>query len=249
MKGNENMFENLFRKKETSAPVLQEELVQKVNLRKEKVKVELRKQSISTVKARVVFALDHSGSFEWAYDDGTIQDITERLFPVAMEMDDNEEMEFMLFDNSCKELVPVTLSNLSGYVKNVVMKKGGYFGGTAYEPVISAVTGKYGIKEKSTIPTFVIFITDGDNSDKKQAEKAVIEASGYNIFWKFIGAGNTDFSFLEKLDDMAGRMVDNADFIRINDLNKISDEELYSRLLNEYNSWLNACRAKGIAVE
>lgn len=237
------MLGNLFKKgKET----VDENLVNKVNLCKEKVKVELRKQNVTMTKARVVFALDHSGSFSWAYENGTIQKITERLFPIAMEMDDDGEMDFMLFDSRYKNLEAVTMNNLGNYVKDVILKKGGYYGGTSYAPVMNAITEKYGKKKKSDIPTFVIFITDGDNDDKNEAEKAMINASNHNIFWKFVGAGNAGFSFLEKLDDMAGRTVDNADFITVDDLNKISDEELYNRLFNEYSDWLTACRAKGI---
>lgn len=245
-KEKENMFGDLFKKKEEAKPVTQEELVHKVNLSKEKVKVSLKKQNVSATKARVVFALDHSGSLGWAYRNGTIQNVTERIFPIAMEMDDNSELDFMLFDDGYKNLDVVTIDNLNGYVKNVVDKKGGSFGGTSYAPVMEAITEKYGRKEKSDIPTFVIFITDGDNGDKKKAEKAMIEASKYNIFWKFIGIGKAGFSFLEKLDDMAGRTVDNADFITVADLNVISDEALYDRIFNEYNGWLTACKEKGI---
>jgi hypothetical protein len=45
---------------------------------------------------------------------------------------------------------------------------------------------------------------------------------------------------------MSGRLVDNADFFHVDDLGKITDEQLYERLLNEFPSWLKAARLKGI---
>lgn len=51
---------------------------------------------------------------------------------------------------------------------------------------------------------------------------------------------------LKRLDTMEGRVVDNANFIHLNDLATVSDEELYDRLLNEFPSWLQAARDKRI---
>lgn len=214
-------------------------LEHKISLSKELVVTELNHKNISNQKSRIVFALDHSLSLSWAYDDGTIQNITERLFPIAMQMDDNEEMDFKLFDDGYVGLEKVTMQNLDNYVDNIVKKRGGYYGGTSYAPIINAITDEYGTKNQSNVPTFVIFITDGDNGDREKAEKAIIKASYHNIFWKFIGIGDSNFSFLKNLDDMSGRMIDNADFIRIENLNKTKDRELYRKLFNEYDVWLS----------
>ena len=98
------------------------------------------------------------------------------------------------------------------------------------------------------IPTFVVFITDGANSDKADAKKALINASNYNIFWKFVGIGKAKFDFLEKLDNLKGRLIDNANFVNFNNIGVISDNELYAQLLTEYNDWLALCRSHGIPV-
>ena len=66
------------------------------------------------------------------------------------------------------------------------------------------------------------------------------------IFWQFVGLGNDSFDFLEKLDDMSGRYVDNADFFKIRNINKVSDKELYNQLLNEYPEWLKLVKSKGM---
>ena len=68
----------------------------------------------------------------------------------------------------------------------------------------------------------------------------------YPIFWQFVGIGGSSYGILECLDTMSGRTVDNCNFFSLDDIKKISDAELYDRLLNEFPDWLRAAKAKGI---
>lgn len=224
------------------------DLSKKISLRKELVVKEVERQNIKNTNARVVFVLDHSGSMSSLYNNGSVQSLLERLFPVAMHFDDNAEMEFYLFENSFKRLASVTFSNLEKYVEKVIFKSNAQYGGTEYAPVMSEIQKQYVKKNPSTTPTFVIFITDGDNSDKSETESVIKELSKYNIFWKFVGIGNSYFNFLQKLDEMEGRTVDNANFVTVENLQNITDAELYKLLLTEYADWQQACKNKGITI-
>lgn len=224
------------------------ELNKKISLRKEIVLDEVKKKNISSVRARVVFVLDHSGSMRNMYKNGTVQNLLERIFPIAMCFDDNAEMEFYWFDNTYRELEPVNYSTVDGYVQKVILSKKDHFGTTLYAPVMNEIVKRYVRREPMNIPTFVIFITDGNNSDKADAKKVLIRASHYNIFWKFVGIGNETFDFLSKLDNLNGRLIDNANFINVNNINAIDDRTLYSELLTEYNDWLMLCRSNNIPV-
>ncbi|MBE6876382.1 MAG: VWA domain-containing protein [Oscillospiraceae bacterium] len=228
----------------TKNPVLN----QKISLRKEIVAQEVKKQNISVNIARVVFVLDHSGSMRNMYKDGTVQNVLERIFPIAMHFDDNAEMEFYWFDNLYKELDPVNYDTIDGYVQNVILSKNEHFGGTCYAPVMQEILNRYAKREPMKIPTFVIFITDGNNSDKKATKTILTEASQYNIFWKFVGIGDEKFDFLMRLDDMKGRLIDNANFVSVNQIGSISDSVLYQKLLTEYSDWLNLCKQNHIPV-
>ena len=217
----------------------------KISLRKDMVLEEAKKQNISCDKARIVFVLDHSGSMRHLYNNGAIQEVLERVFPLAMAFDDNSEMEFYLFSNSYKEMPSVTSKNLTSYVqKNNLTKE--YWGYTSYSPVIGEVYKRYVKNHPSDIPTYVLFITDGDNDDKSETVSLIKECSKHNIFWKFIGIGSENFSFLDKLDNMSGRLVDNADFIKLSNIGSVSDTELYKLFMQEYSSWIEACKSKGI---
>jgi len=45
---------------------------------------------------------------------------------------------------------------------------------------------------------------------------------------------------------MGGRYVGNANFFSLDDFRSISDNELYSRLLNEFPLWLREIKKKGM---
>ena len=118
------------------------------------------------------------------------------------------------------------------------------WGGTDYSPVMELITDKY-IDEDGD-PAYVMFLTDGDNTDHSATERTIKSASRHGIFWQFVGIGNSSFSFLEQLDEMQGRKVDNANFFQLNDLSKISDEKLYERMLGEFPDWLKKAKALNI---
>ena len=133
-------------------------LQKKVSLRKDIILNEVKRNNITAAVARVVFVLDHSGSMIPLYKNGSVQDLLERIFPMAMCFDDNGELEFYWFDNSFKELTTVTIGNLEGYVQRVILSRNEHFGGTSYAPIINEITNRYALKDPMNIPTFVVFI-------------------------------------------------------------------------------------------
>ena len=64
-------------------------LQKKVSLRKDIILNEVKRNNITAAVARVVFVLDHSGSMIPLYKNGSVQDLLERIFPMAMCFDDN----------------------------------------------------------------------------------------------------------------------------------------------------------------
>lgn len=221
--------------------------LKQLNLRKETIKsLCLEKKELNGLIARVCMVMDFSGSMDRLYATGKVQAVVERLLPVAMQFDDNGVMEAWLFSNDCNRIPDIDLNNYYDYIKNNKLTKRYYMGGTEYAPVIKDVCKKYMEEEPADIPTLVLFITDGDNSDKNETTKVIKKASNYPIFWQFVGIGNSRFSYLEQLDEMGGRYVDNANFFSVNDLDRISDDELYNRLLAEYPEWINKVKNLGM---
>jgi hypothetical protein len=216
-----------------------EESLNLLNLRKDNLNLLcLDKPILNDKPARVAVVMDYSGSMSHLYKNGTVQAVLERLLPIAMKFDDNGEMELWIFENGYKRMPNITLDNYYGYVNREILSKGYHMGGTEYAPVIRDVVRKYMEEDPAPLADYIIFITDGNNSDKSAATYAITDASRCPIFWQFVGIGNESFSFLRKLDEMDGRYVDNANFFELNDVIKVSDDELYKRLLAEYPQWL-----------
>lgn len=189
--------------------------------------------------ARVALAMDYSGSMANLFANGSVQDVITRLLPIALKFDDNGELESWLFSDWKKRLKAVTIKNYKNYVKSVMMKAHLDMGGTKYAPVLKDIVKYYKDIEPSNIPAFIIFITDGENWDTEETNRIVKELSNYNMFVQFIGIGDADFKYLKSLDDMKGRKHDNTGFTAVKDMNKMTDEELYTEILRQYKDWLN----------
>ncbi|MGW6202129.1 VWA domain-containing protein [Streptomyces sp. NPDC055089] len=71
------------------------------------------------------------------------------------------------------------------------------------------------------------------------------DASELPIFWAFVGFGGR-VEFLEKLDGLRGRKVDNASFFHTANPHTVTDNQLYDGLTHEYAGWLAAATAAGI---
>ena len=198
------------------------------------------KTNMSNHVARVALAMDYSGSMSNLFANGSVQDVVTRLLPIALKFDDNGELESWLFSNDQERLEPVAASNYDNYVKNVMMRAEMNMGGTEYAPVLKDIVKYYKDKHPSTIPAFIMFITDGDNFDEYETDVIIRELSNYNMFVQFVGIGTaTNFSYLKKLDNLSGRKHDNTGFIAVKDMNKMNDQQLYTEMLRQYNEWLN----------
>ena len=119
------------------------------------------------------------------------------------------------------------------------------FSGTKYSPALEAILNDYPEPE---MPVFVIFITDGDNYDKPQTDSIIRELANpkHKVFILFIGANceETDLKYLMYLDKMPGRASDNTASLFVKNFAEWSDEELYSKMLEQYLPWLdNYCKS------
>lgn len=195
-------------------------------------------------RAQVVLVLDISASMNALYKSGIIQRVIERILGLAVAFDDDGQIDLLLFGTNAYQLPPVTLDEIDGYVERVILSQYKIREATNYAPPLRLLLDKY--KAPQTDPVFVIFLTDGGNADKPASAEAIRELSKQPVFVQFVGIGKEDFPFLKKLDELPGRLIDNAGFMHVNDLDTIKDAELYHRLLNEFPHWLIKAREQGI---
>lgn len=191
-------------------------------------------------RARVCIVMDKSGSMQYNFLNGNVQNCLTRLLPLALKFDDNGELEVFLFNTICTKETPMDFNNYSNYVDvEIIQNKKGATGGTSYACAIQKIIEEYG-NQNCNIPTFVIFITDGETADTLETDRLIVKTSTLPIFIHFIGVGNDDFKYLHTLDVLPGRKVDNTAFTKVLDFSKLNDDKLYDKLLEQYIPWLKS---------
>jgi stress response protein SCP2/uncharacterized protein YegL len=235
--------------------------------------VSLEKRGLGEHTARVALCLDISGSMSSLYSSGKIQALVERILALGLRFDDNGQVDVFLFGAGGYEEPPVTVANHASYVPDMTARRH-LEAGTSYGAAMRLIRERYfgaaGPRSQplaDTQPVYVMFVTDGAPMDRKEAEEQLRFSSHEPIFWQFMAIGRSNkavdaggkkkrgllariadsqFAFLEQLDDLPGRHLDNADFFGVTDPSNLSDDQLYELLMTEYPGWLEAARRGGL---
>jgi stress response protein SCP2 len=230
--------------------------------------VSLAKAGLAEHQARVCLVLDISGSMMSLYQSGAIQKFAERILALGCRFDDDGAIDVFLFGQNVHHPAPMELANCSAYVQQAIVRHP-LEGDTRYGRAMAEVREFYFPdakgRERTTpfkaeLPVYVMFVTDGSTSDQPQTEKQLRWSSMEPIFWQFMGIGRSrksknakpatlgqsDFPFLEKLDELDGRLVDNANFFSTASPDEFSDSELYDLLMTEYPGWVKLAKQHGL---
>lgn len=229
------------------------------NLEKEveKAKFVIAKRNISTnLRASVVMDIDVSGSAEGLFRTGQIQEAFQRVLPIGITFDDNQEIDVFTFasgDSYTTHIDPnATAGNYGDYIKKNILDNRSVpkWGGTTYAPVIrenleslgfykevkgglfSRATKKLQQKNDSGTPAIIYFFTDGANSDESATSQILRECqeAKTEVYFLFIGIGGARFPYIERIGDE----FDNVGFLDVADLNSIkNDDGFYEKLLPE----------------
>jgi stress response protein SCP2/uncharacterized protein YegL len=245
----------------------QQQAPQLVNLVKSAT-VSLQKVGLQTHRAKVCLVLDISGSMGMLYRRGLVQQFAERILALGCKFDDDGDIDVFLFGRNVHHVDPMGLANFAGFVQRTIDRHP-LEGDTRYGAALEAVRrfyfpdgagGERRTPQRADLPVYVMFVTDGGTSDQAMAERQVRWSSHEAIFWQFMGIGkgrksksrklasfaDSDFPFLESLDELPGRLVDNANYFSVASPDEYSDAELYDLLMTEYPDWLKAARGAGL---
>ncbi|MNJ90409.1 hypothetical protein D3C87_80050 [compost metagenome] len=245
-----------------------------IDLNKKVVKI-VKDMGLNGQKAKVAVAIDISGSMENSFYSGEVQEATNRTLALAMNFDDNGAIDVFTFNTSGRYIGEVSEQNFYQFVDQKISRSIGggtryapvmkmildHYGiDASAPPVINKEKGLFGkmfgkkaaaepvVEKIETLdePIYVIFITDGENPDHEDTKKLLINSSNHGVFWKFVGIGNENFEFLKELDGLKERLIDNANFIEVNNLASIDEERLYKLLLKEFPEWLKEAKNKSL---
>ncbi|MGW0392640.1 VWA domain-containing protein [Streptomyces sp. NPDC003042] len=238
----------------------------RLSLRKEQVAVSLSKAGAAGVTARVILVLDASGSMGTLYSRGTVASVVERMAAVAAQLDDDGEMQAWTFATNPARLPDLAIGDLPEWLRlHVRVGQMSLFG--RKKPPKGQLPGQVDMRavgfqneeqkviaevrafvraEPVPVPTLVLFFSDGGVYRNNEIERELRAAVEEPVFWQFVGLGRAGFGVLERFDNMPGRRVDNVGFFAVDDIDQVSDPELYDRLLSEFPSWMRAARQAGI---
>ena len=230
--------------------------------------VSLQKVGLHAHRAKVCLCLDISGSMGRLYRDGLVQQFAERILALGCKFDDDGEIDVFLFGKHVHQPEPMALNNCTTYVRNAIDHHP-LEGDTRYGRAMEAIRafyfpdargGERSRPHRADLPVYVMFVTDGGTSDQATTEKQLRWASNEPIFWQFMGIGkgrkskskflaafaDSDFPFLEKLDELGGRLIDNANYFSVSSPDEHSDADLYDLLMTEYPGWLKLAKQHGL---
>jgi hypothetical protein len=234
-----------------------------------KAAVSLEKRGLGEHTARVAICLDISGSMHRLYSGGKIQALAERVLALGMRFDDDASIDCFVFGEGAYEAGAMSPDNYASYVQEILrgqrLEPATYYGRAMglirkyYFGSDAPRTSPY-----SDLPVYVMFITDGATFDEDVARAQVVSSAYEPLFWQFMAIGKSskgaasrglfrvsstsrgEFAFLESLDDMEGRFLDNADFFAVEDPAALSDDQLFELMMTEYPNWLNQARSRGL---
>lgn len=201
----------------------------------------LSRRGLGGERAKVALCLDHSGSMRALYAKGVVQALAERALALATQFDDDGAVDVFLFDTGAAYAGVLRVGEHVGGVDR--LRAGRRMGRTDYAAAMRLVRGHF---PPGGLPVYVLFVTDGAPDSRTAAKEELVAASQRNIFYKFLGVGEGPFDFLRRLDDLRGRPVDNAHFVEPDEVEALSDKQLFDLLLEEYPKWLADAREAGL---
>ncbi|MBQ1087734.1 VWA domain-containing protein [Streptomyces sp. B93] len=211
----------------------------------------LDKHGLGGVRAAVYLVIDYSGSMKPYYKDGTVQALADRVLGLSAHLDDDGIVPVVFFSTDVDAVTDLALDGHQGRIERIVAGLG-HMGKTSYHLAMDAVIDHY-LDSGTGEPALVVFQTDGGPINRLAAERYLCKAARLPLFWQFVGfgdPGSKQFDYLRRLDELpvpGKRVVDNAGFFHAGrDPRKVSDAELYDRLVGEFPQWLAAARARGI---
>lgn len=224
---------------------------------------------LGEVSAQVILVIDYSASMSGFYASGEVQELAERVLGLSMSgLDDDGNVQVFPFHHQALEPFVVDASNYSGAIdrwryQEVPTGGKGLFGkvktqrherqmgGTEYAAAIEAVVDyatSNGMLAVGKPPVLVVFQTDGGSGSAQRDKQLLTQHASLPIFWQFLGIGGNT-SFLDTLDTLPGRVIDNVGAFGVPNVSGMKDEDFYDKLVGEFlPKWLPAARAAGVVT-
>jgi hypothetical protein len=210
--------------------------------------IALSKRGLAGMRAQGVLVLDHSGSMQREYQNGSVQTLVERVLGYTLQIDADGTVPVIAFDHRVHAPVDVTISNYENVVDLKIWQRHG-MGSTNLAGALAKVRD---LAAKTKMPMYVPVITDGDPDDPGAATEIVCDLARYPVFLKFLALRPVPYlSTLDTLGD-SKRLIDNcnAQPVRGSSLNLLScsDLDFQEAMADEWDAWTAAALKAGVVT-
>jgi uncharacterized protein YegL len=197
------------------------------------LELNLVKANIFTpITMAVKLAVDKSGSMDDEFRCGWVQDTLDLFLAAAMKFDDDGKMEIGFFNTSFKRERDMVEADAGTYVRREGITANG---GTNFADAIKGLKGsatKRGLfgfgAAKASTPTYIGFITDGQNNDQREFEAQLDSLENTFVQIVAIGTG-VDKRYLDFIADK----YDTVEVLYIPNPKAVDQNRFYELLLNE----------------
>ncbi len=199
--------------------------------------------------AKVAVILDISYSMDKFFEDRSVHKLLKKAASIAASFDDDGDLDVFTFGQRGRYRGAVKPNNIDSFVDKMTEKDGGldYFleSQTNYGAGIKSAKDFF-FPESSgrpEHPVFAMFVTDGDCTPNKKEStiKEFVDASKKPMFIKILAVGlqRNETEFVQQLDDLEGRKIDNTDTVFSPDFDvSIKD------MLHEYRGFVKEAKEK-----
>jgi len=188
--------------------------------------------------------------------------------------DDVQVAQAYLRHRPVHEVGELRMNNFQSFLGSVLQRhplEGGTYYGKAMQAIRANYWGMPGPRNqpiRDNQPVYVMFVTDGATFDESVTVEQLKYSAFEPIFWQFMAIGDSpqavdadrsgkkkgflkrlmqsDFAFLENLDNLPGRFIDNANFFAVTDPANVPDAQLFDLMMTEYPGWLQLARRAGM---
>lgn len=197
------------------------------------LELNLQKQNFFQVpKMAVKIAVDKSGSMDDEFRSGWVQDTIDLFLAAAMKFDDDGKMEIGFFNTDFERTPDVTAEDNEKYIRKHGIYAGG---GTNFAGAIRSLGEReksggffgFGGKVDTSKKQYIALITDGDNGDKAEFERALDSLE--NTFVQIVAIGNgVPETYLKRVAQKP-----NVEVVFLRNPKGVSVDQFYEMLLNE----------------
>jgi stress response protein SCP2 len=177
-------------------------------------RISLEKRSLADETARVALVLDVSASMAELFSTGAVQAFAERALALALQWDDDGEVDVFTVGAAARSLGGMGLANARDFLGTAGMTlEGGTNWGSTMAAVRQHYFGTAGPRSSPAppeAPVYVLFVTDGGTTDPQQTIEQLVASSFEPLFWQMLIVGTVEMQVRSVMEANFGPGSPNA---------------------------------------